>query len=82
MASLTLYLRPAGLTMDILGTFCAVFMVQCVCIQLMLRFFAFGVILFDCFVSCQNITCLKRFARYGHNHSQTRSCLLNRYDKN
>ena len=39
MASLTLYLRPAGLTVDILGTFCGVFMVQCVCIQLMLRFF-------------------------------------------
>jgi len=49
---------------DILSTFCAVFMVHCV--KLMLRIFEFGVLLLDCFVFCQNVTCLKRFIRYGH----------------
>jgi len=28
--------------------------------------FEFGVLLFDCFVYCQNVTCLKSFTRYGH----------------
>ena len=37
-----------------------------VCINLMLRIFEFGVLLFDCFVCRQNVTCLKRFTRYGH----------------
>ena len=46
----------SGLTVDILSAFCGVFMVQCV--KLMLRIFAFGVLLFDCFVYCQNVTCL------------------------
>jgi len=32
----------------------------------MLRIFEFGVLLFDCFVYHQNVTCLKRFTRYGH----------------
>jgi len=32
----------------------------------MLRIFEFGVLLFDCFVYGQNVTCLKRFNRYGH----------------
>ena len=32
----------------------------------MLRIFEFGVLLFDCFVCRQNVTCLKRFTRYGH----------------
>jgi len=68
--------------MDILRTFCGVFMVRCV--KLLLRIFDFGVLLFGCFVYCQNVTCLKHFTRYGHytgevedNHRQTRSCLLN-----
>jgi len=39
-------------------------MVQCV--TLMPKFFEYGVLLFDCFVYYQNVTCLKRFARYGH----------------
>ena len=38
-------------------------MVQCV--KLMLRIFEFEVLLFDCFVYCQNVSCLKRFTRYG-----------------
>ena len=52
--------------MDILNTFCGVFMVQCV--PLMLIIFEFGVLglLFDCFVYRQNMTCLKRFTKYGH----------------
>ena len=29
-------------------------------------FFEFGVLLFDCFVYRQNVTCLKCFTRYGH----------------
>jgi len=36
----------------------------------MLRNFEFGVLLFDCFVYCQNVSCLKRFTRYEH--TQTR----------
>jgi len=32
----------------------------------MLIVFEFGVLLFDCFVYRQNVTCLKRFTRYGH----------------
>jgi len=36
------------------------------CAKLMLRIFEFGVLLFDYFVSRQNVTGLKRFIRYGH----------------
>jgi len=32
----------------------------------MVRSFEFGVLLFDSFVYRQNVTCLKRFTRYGH----------------
>jgi len=71
---------------DILSTFYGVFMVQC--FKLMLRIFEFGVLLFDCFVYRQNVTCLKRFTTYGHyagevedNHKQTHSCFLNRCAK-
>jgi len=49
---------------EILSTFCGVFTAQCV--NLMLRIFEFGVLLFDCFVYRQSVTCLKRFTRYGH----------------
>ena len=56
----------------------------------MLKICEFGVLLFDCFVYRQNVTCLKRFTRYGHYAGevediigpQTRSCLLNRCAKN
>jgi len=57
-------LLVSGLTVDILSTFCGLLFVQCV--QLMPRIFEFGVLLFDCFVYRQNVTCLKRFTRYGH----------------
>ena len=45
--------------MDILSTFYGVFMVYCV--KLMLRIFKFRVLLCDCFVYHQNVTCVKRF---------------------
>jgi len=58
----------------------------------MLNFFESGVLLFDCFVYCQNVTYLKRFTRYRHyagevedrrhNHRQTRSCFFNHCAKN
>jgi len=57
-------LLVSGLTVDILSTFCDVFMVHCV--KLMQIIFEFGVLLFDCFVYRQTVTCLKRFTRYGH----------------
>ena len=41
-------LLVSGLTVDILSTFCGVFMVQYV--KVMLITFEFGVLLFDCFV--------------------------------
>ena len=50
--------------MDILSTFCGIFMVHCD--KLMHRIFQLGVILFNSFVYRQNVTSLKRFIRYGH----------------
>ena len=71
--------------MDILRTGGSL-MVQCV--KLMLRILEFGVLLSDCSVYRQNVTCLKRFTRYGHyagevedNNRQTRSYILNRCAK-
>ena len=49
--------------MDILSTFCGVFIVHCV--KLMLRIFEFDVLPFDPFVYRQNVTCLKRFMGIG-----------------
>ena len=56
-------------------------MVQCV--KLMLIIFEFVVLLSDCFVYRQNVTCVKRFTRYGHyageveeNYRQTRTAVL------
>ena len=39
-------------------------MIQCV--KLMLTIFEFGVLLFDCFVNQQNVTCLKCSTTYRH----------------
>jgi len=36
------------------------------CVKLILKIFDFRVLLFDCFVYRQNVTCLKRFTRYVH----------------
>ena len=61
-------------------------------VNLMLRIFEFGVLLFDCFVYRQNVICLKHFARYGHyageaediiiNYRQARKCFSNHCAKN
>jgi len=56
VSGIAISLLVSGLTVDILSAFCGAFMVQCV--KLMLRIFEFGVLLFDCFVYCQNVTCL------------------------
>ena len=60
--------------MDIFSTFCGVFMVQCV--KLMLRIFEFWVLLSECFVYCQNVTCLKRFTRYGHYAGEVKDAVI------
>ena len=62
--------------MDILSTFCGVFMVNCV--KLILRNFEFGVLPFDCFVSHQNVTCQKRFIRYGHYVGEVEDVIIGR----
>ena len=55
--------------------FCC-FMVQCV--KLMLRIFQSGLLLFDCFVYHQNVTCLKRFTRYGYYTGETKEIIIGR----
>ena len=62
--------------MDILSTFCGVFMVQCV--ELMLRFFEFVVLQSNCFVYHQTVTRLKRFTRYGHYTGEVEDITLGR----
>ena len=73
----------ACVTVGISSTFCDGFVVQCV--KLMpSKFLNLWFLLFDCFVCCQNVTCLQRFNqvwalhRSGEkrNHSQTRRCFL------
>ena len=51
-------------------------MIQCV--KLMLRIFDFEVLLFDCFVYCQNVTCLKRFTRYGQYAGEVEDIIVGR----
>ena len=62
VSGIAVCLLVSGLTVDILSTFCGVFMLHCV--KLMLRIFEFQVLLFDCFVYPQNITCLKQFTKW------------------
>jgi len=63
--------------MDILSTFYDVFMVQCV--KLTLRILKFWVSLFDCFLYRQeNVTCLKRFTRYGHYADEVEDVIIGR----
>ena len=57
-------------------TFCGVFVVQCV--KLMLRIFEFRVLPFECFVYRQNVTCLKRFTRYGHYAGEVEDIIVDR----
>jgi len=69
-------LLVSGLTVDIWSTFYLVFMVLCV--KLMLRIFEYGVLLFYCFVYCQNVTCLKRFTRYGHYAGEVEDIIIDK----
>ena len=59
-----------------MNTVCGVFIVQCV--ELMLKIFEFMVSLFDCFVYRQDVTCLKRFTRYGHYTGEVEDIIMGR----
>jgi len=48
------------------------------CVKLMLGIFEFGVLLFDRFVCRQNVTCLKRFIRYGHYAGEVEDIIMPR----
>ena len=78
VSSVAVSLLVSGLTVDILNTFCGVFMVQCV--PLMLIIFEFGVLglLFDCFVYLQNVTSLKSFVRYKHYAGEVQDIIISR----
>ena len=54
------FLLVSGLAVVIMSTFCDGFMVQYVNAG---QISAFVILLFDCFVCHQNVTCLKRFTR-------------------
>jgi len=69
-------LLVSWLTEDILSTFCGVFIVDCV--KLVFRIFEFGVLLFDWFVYHENVTCMKRFARYGHYAGEVEDIIISR----
>jgi len=56
---LAVSLLVSGPTVDILSTFCGVFMV--LCLKLTLRVFEFGVLLFDCFVYLQKCNLSEMF---------------------
>ena len=73
VSSVDVSLLVSGFTMDILSTLYGVFVVQ-----LMLRIFKFGIILFDFFVYRQNITCLKRSTRYGHYAGEVEDGIIGR----
>ena len=47
-------------------------------VKLMRRTFEFAVLLFDCFVYCQNVTCLKSL-RGGHYAGDTEDIMLARF---
>ena len=64
-----------GLTVDILSTF-VVFVVQRV--KSMQILFEFWVLLFNYFVYRQNVTCLKRFTRYGHYAGEVEDIIIGR----
>jgi len=69
-------LLMSQLTVDILSTFCIVFMILCV--KLMLKIFEFRILLFDCFVYCQNVTCLKRFTAFWHYAGEVKDIIIGR----
>jgi len=59
VSGIAISLLVLGLTMDILSTFCERFMVQHGKLTLS-KFLHLCFLLFDCFVCCQNLSCLKR----------------------
>ena len=76
LSGVAVSLLVSGLTVDILSTFCCIFVVQCV--KLMPRIFEFGFLLFECFVYNQNTTCLKRFTWYGHYAGEVEDVIIGR----
>jgi len=48
------------------------------CVKLMLKIFEVTILLFDRFVYCQNVTCLKRFTRYGHYAGEVEDIIIGR----
>ena len=76
VSGVAMSLLVSGLTVDILSTFCGVFMVPCV--KLTLRIFEIGVLLLDCFAHRQNVTCLKRFTWYEHYASEVEDIIIGR----
>jgi len=77
VSGIAISLLVSGLTVDILSIFCGVFIVRYV--KLMLRIFEFGVLLFDCFVYRQNVTCLKRVTWYGHYIGEVEDIIIARF---
>jgi len=67
----------SGLTVDILSTFCGVFVVQYV--KLMLGIFEFEFLLFECFVYRQNVTCVKRLTGYGNYAGEVKDIIVGRF---
>jgi len=67
VSGVAVFLLLSGLTVDILSIFHGIFVVQCG--KLMLRVFEFSVLLFDCFVYRQNVSCLKCFNRYAWHYA-------------
>ena len=76
VSGVTVSLLVSGLTVDILSTFYGVFVVQYV--KLMLRIFEFGILLCDCFVYRQNVSCHKRFRRYKHYAGEVEETIIGR----
>ena len=76
LSAVAVSLLVSGLTVDILSTLYDVFVVQCV--KLMPRIFEVGVLLFDCFVYRQNVSCLKSFTRYGHYAGEVEDIIIGR----
>jgi len=75
VSGVAFFLLVSVLTVDILSTFCDVFVVYYVTGKLILRIF---VLVFYCFVYRQNVTCLKRFTRYGHYAGEVEDIIIGR----
>jgi len=74
----SLSLLVSGLTVDTLSTYCDGVMAQCVKLMLS-KFLHLWFLLFDYFVFQQNVSCLKRFTRYGHYTSEVEGIIIARH---